>query len=311
MTFSLASLDYQGQIHAALKQDDNFWLLAGAEELGLTIPASLIEVVKDWDNTFPVLKAIASAAAEGRLAKKYAIHETEACLALPLQYPRKVFCTGANYADHLEEMGVVIEKDHENGPFFYLKPASSSLVGPGDSVHIPSGCNYFDWEAEMVVVFGRSGRDISVERALDYVAAYTLGVDFTARDQMETTGPFKFDFTLGKCQDRTAPIGPVLVPKEFIDGENIFFQLDVNGERKQSTSTANMTYSLAEQIAGISKRVLIEAGDILFTGSPAGVGFARGERLKIGDKVAVAAESIGVLEVVIQPPLSQNVTLAA
>lgn len=311
MTFSLASLDYRGQTHAALKQGDRFWLLAGARELGLEVPATLIDIFKDWDNTYPAVREIAAAAAQGRIKDEFGIHERHACLALPLQYPRKVFCTGANYADHLEEMGVMMEKDSINGPFFYLKPASSSLAGPGESVHIPAGCNYFDWEAEMVVVFGRGGRDIPPEQALDHVAAYTLGIDFTARDQMETTGPFKFDFTLGKCQDRTAPVGPVLVPKEFIDGEQITFRLDVNGDRKQSTSTANMTYTLAEQIAGISRRVLIEAGDILFTGSPAGVGLARGERLKIGDKVVVAADGIGAMEVVIQPPIKRSATLAA
>lgn len=223
MMFALASIRRNGQTYAALKLGEYYWLLEGAEKLGLRVPAALIDIFKDWDNVYPMIKATAAAAADGRLGGEYAVREANAVLVLPLQYPRKVFCTGANYADHLEEMGVVIEKDCENGPFFYLKPASSSLVGPGDGVHIPSGCNYFDWEAEMVVVFGRGGRDIPVEQALDYVAAYTLGIDFTARDQMETTGPFKFDFTLGKCQDRTAPVGPVLVPKEFLDGEKINF----------------------------------------------------------------------------------------
>jgi len=310
MMFALAAISLDGKTCPALRLGDRFWLLAGGEEIGLNVPASLIDIFKDWDSTYPTIKAIAAAAEAGRLKEEYGIPEADAKLTLPLQFPRKVFCTGANYADHLEEMGVAIEKDHENGPFFYMKPASSSLAGPGESVHIPAGCNYFDWEAEMVVVFGREGRDIPVERALDYVAAYTLGIDFTARDQMETKGIFKFDFTLGKCQDLTAPIGPVLVPKEFLDGEKIKFWLDVNGQRKQSTTTANMTYTLAEQIAGISKRVLIEAGDILFTGSPAGVGIARGERLGIGDRVVVAAEQIGVMEVVIQPPL-KSVAIAA
>jgi 2-keto-4-pentenoate hydratase/2-oxohepta-3-ene-1,7-dioic acid hydratase in catechol pathway len=221
----------------------------------------------------------------------------------------EVFSVGTNYADHLAEMGGGMEKVAGRAPFFYMKPRSTALTGPGQTVHIPPGCSNFDWEVEVVVVFGQGGRNIPLESALDCVAGYTLGIDFTSRDQFEAPHiPFKFDMVLGKCQDRTAPVGPAIVPKEFVDGENLNFRLSVNGIPKQDASTANMIYSLAEQISGISKAVRIEAGDILFTGSPAGVGAPRGERLKIGDKVVVEADVIGRMEVVIQPPLNASTT---
>ncbi|MBC7204664.1 MAG: fumarylacetoacetate hydrolase family protein, partial [Pusillimonas sp.] len=163
--------------------------------------------------------------------------------------------------------------------------------------YIPTGCANFDWEAEMVVVFGRGGRNIPKDKALDCVAGYMLGVDFTARDQMAAPPPFVFDFTLGKCQDRTAPVGPYVVPKEFVDGADIHFSLSVNGVQKQSTTTAKMIYSLQEQISGISKRVQIEPGDIMFTGSPAGVGAAHNESAHAGDLIVLSSPQLGELRV--------------
>lgn len=309
MTFALASIQHSGRVSAAIKVDGTFWpLSATAERLGIPgLSGSLMDIFKSWEENRTSIRRIADAVLGGRVPNDISFDEREVELVLPLQYPRKVFCVGANYADHLAEMGVVIEKVEGRAPFFFMKPASTALTGPGETVHVPAGCTNFDWEAEVVVVFGRGGRDIPKESALDYVAGYTLGIDFTARDQFAAPHlPFKFDFALGKCQDRTAPIGPVIVPKECVDGENIAFRLSVNGVRKQDGSTADMIYSLAEQIAGISKAVQIEPGDILFTGSPAGVGGARGESLTIGDRVVVESDAIGRMEVVIQAPLNKN-----
>ena len=169
-------------------------------------------------------------------------------------------------------------------PFFFLKPPSTVLSGPGPTVFMPRDCKNLDWEAEMVVVFGKGGKDITPERALEHVAGYTLGIDFTARDLFSAPDSFfKFNFVLGKCQDTLSPVGPAIVPAAFADGEDLHFSLSVNGVKKQSTSTRNMIYSLAEQIAGVSRGVRIEAGDLMFTGSPAGVGLPRGEKLAPGE----------------------------
>ena len=304
MSFSLASVKIGPETLPAIGCDGRMWPLpAAAASLGLAPPPpSLTQVFADWDVWQPIIYQIGAAVIAGEVAPDIALGENHE-LALPLAYPRKVFCTGANYADHLAEMGASLSKVEGRHPFFSLKPPTTCLVGPGPTVAIPQGCGNFDWEVEVVIVFGRSGRTISQERAMDHVAGYTLGIDFTARDQFLAPHlPFKFDFVLGKCQDRTTPIGPVIVPKDFVDLQDLHFSLSVNGVRKQDGNTANMVYSLAEQIAGISRAVTIEAGDILFTGSPAGVGAARGESLQVGDCVEVESPLTGAMQVVIQPP---------
>ncbi|RKE38648.1 2-keto-4-pentenoate hydratase/2-oxohepta-3-ene-1,7-dioic acid hydratase in catechol pathway [Paraburkholderia sp. BL23I1N1] len=308
MTFALASISDGGRVSAALRIGSTFWSLPlAAKRLGLgDLPNQLSDIFGLWHENRDAVMRVADAADTGRLSD-LAIDEHDAHIVLPLQYPRKVFCVGANYADHLAEMQVVIEKVEGRAPFFFMKPATTALTGPGHSVHIPAGCSNFDWEAELVVVFGRGGRNISPEAALDHIAGYTLGIDFTARDQFVAPHlPFNFDFSLGKCQDKGTPIGPVIVPKEFVDGERLDFRLSVNGVQKQRGCTADMIYSFAEQIAGISRAICIEPGDIMFTGSPAGVGAANGESLSAGDRVVVEAEAIGHMEVVIQASVGRE-----
>jgi 2-keto-4-pentenoate hydratase/2-oxohepta-3-ene-1,7-dioic acid hydratase in catechol pathway len=286
---------------------DRYWFVgAAAREARIPgLAASLIELFAGWDSALPRLRRLARAIERGTVSRRHSVDAKLAKLQTPLQFPRKAYCVGANYRDHLEEMNAahLIKKEPGAAPFFFLRPPSTSIVGPGKTVHIPPGCANFDWEAEMVVVFGKGGRNIRPERALDHVAGYTLGIDFTARDLLvQPEFFFKFNFALGKCQDTTSPIGPTIVPKEFVDGSDFTFSLSVNGVRKQSTSTKAMIYSLPEQIAGVSQAIRIEAGDVMFTGSPAGVGAPRGERLKPGDRIVVESAAIGAMEVVIQPP---------
>ena len=307
MNFALASIKHKDETIAALRIGDRFWLLSSCgAELGIVgLSTDLAQVFESWtdlkDDVWRIYRAIES----GAIPQQFSLPEAGTELSIPLKRPRKVFCVGANYADHLAEMGGKLEKIEGKAPFFFMKP-STSLTGPGKSVYLPSGCNNFDWEVEVVIVFGRGGRRISMESALNHVAGYTLGVDFTARDQFFAPHlPFKFDFILGKCQDRTTPIGPVIVPIEFSNIEDVRFSLSVNGVKKQESSTSKMIYSLAEQISGISNAVEIEAGDILFTGSPAGVGAPKGESLKAGDRVVVESDLTGSMEVIIQPPHTQ------
>jgi 2-keto-4-pentenoate hydratase/2-oxohepta-3-ene-1,7-dioic acid hydratase in catechol pathway len=187
-------------------------------------------------------------------------------------------------------------------PFFFMKPPSTSLVGPGRTVRIPPGCHYFDWEVEVAVIIGRGGRDIPESRAMRHVAGYSVGIDFTARDLFfQPESFFKFNFTLGKAQDTMSPLGPVVVPAAFLPRRPALnFGLWVNGVRKQFASTADMIYSISEQIAGISRSVTLDPADVIFTGSPAGVGLPRGEKLAPGDRVRVAADYVGEMEVVIR-----------
>lgn len=259
------------------------------------LPSEAMELFRDWRTSLALLEKLS------RKPKGKPIPKPK--LLTPLRYPRKLFCVGANYKDHLEEMnaGHLARKLPGVPPFFFMKPPSTTLVGPGKTVRIPAGCENFDWEVEFVVVFGKGGSNIKEKDALRHVAGYSVGIDFTARDLFFSEERFfKFDFVLGKCQDSMSPVGPTLVPKQFLDGQNTRFSLSVNGSLKQSGCTADMIYSLPEQIAGVSRAVSIEPGDMMFTGSPAGVGLPRGEKLKTGDVVRIEAELVGSMEVVIQ-----------
>lgn len=305
--FALATIARGRSAAAAIRIDDRFWPIGlAARAAGINgLDGPLVALFDDWPRAWPRLQRLARAIGQNKVPRRLAVELRQAIVQTPLQFPRKAYCVGANYADHLEEMNAahLINKVAGVPPFFFMRPPSSNIVGPGKTVHIPPGCNNFDWEAEMVVVFGKGGRNIAPRNALDHIAGYTLGIDFTARDLFVAPDSFfKFNFTLGKCQDTTGPVGPAIVPKAFIDGEDLVFSLAVNGVRKQHGSTAKMIYTLAEQIAGVSRAIAIEPGDVMFTGSPAGVGMPRGERLKPGDRVTVSNDAIGAMEVVIQKP---------
>jgi len=300
MSFAIGTIDIGGGKTApALRVGGEVYpldVLAAAS--GLALPKSALEIFDHWVDVFPKLEELA----RGIRDRKWAVEglaPASVTLGKPVE-SRKVFCVGANYADHLREMGDPAERRAGQRPFFYLKPPTA-LSAPGNAVWIPGGCNNFDWEVEMVVVFGKGGSNIPEDRALSHIAGYTLGIDFTSRDQfIDPELIFKFHFVLGKCQDRTAPIGPWIVPAAYLDGGNIDFSLDVNGVGKQSANTGSMLFSLAEQIAEVSRRVRIEPGDLMFTGSPAGVGLPRGEKLAPGDVVTARGREIGMLQVGIE-----------
>ena len=295
--YTLATLRHGGALVGALRVGDAYWPLAAP------LPAELITVFAQWPQHATALDAFAAQAAAGGASG--GIAAAEAVLATPLLYPRKCFCVGANYQSHLDEMKASeIRKVPGKPPFFFLKPPSTSFVGPGPTVHIPRGCDNFDWEVELAVVFGRGGRNIPEARAMEYVAGYTLACDFTSRNQMFAPETFfKFDFTLGKCQDTTTPVGPAILPAHLVpDPRAIEFALAVNGVEKQRAHAADMIYTLAEQIAGVSRAIAIEPGDVMLTGSPAGVGWPRGEKLAPGDRVTLWGAGIGEMTLVIQPP---------
>jgi 2-keto-4-pentenoate hydratase/2-oxohepta-3-ene-1,7-dioic acid hydratase in catechol pathway len=311
--FTLGSLLARGSPVAALRllpeagaiaADGPWWpLAASARAAGIDgLEGSLPALFDRWQAAFPRLKRLARAIAAGEMKRSIAVPAARARLDTPLRHPRKLVCVGANYADHLAEMGASsIRKVPGVAPFFFLKPPTTVISGPGEALRIPRGCSNLDWEAEVVVVFGKGGRDIAPEKALGHIAGYTLGIDFTARDLFHQPDSFfQFNFTLGKCADGLTPVGPAIVPAAFADGGDLPFALSVNGATKQSSSTRHMVYTLAEQIAGVSRSVRIEAGDLMFTGSPAGVGLPRGERLHPGDRVRIESDKIGAMEVLIQ-----------
>jgi 2-keto-4-pentenoate hydratase/2-oxohepta-3-ene-1,7-dioic acid hydratase in catechol pathway len=221
----------------------------------------------------------------------------------PLLYPGKILCAGANYFDHLAEMGMPGAKKSEQRLFFFMKPPRNAVVGEGDTVRIPIGSKAFDWEIELAAVIGTRARNVDVETALSHVALYTIAVDFSARDHNRAPETFyKLDWVAGKANDTCCPLGPRLVPPDIhADWQNVGLRLSVNGAVKQDGRTSDMIFSIAEQISIASRIMTLDPGDVLLTGTPAGVGAPKGTFLNIGDRVDAAIEGIGQLSVRIQP----------
>jgi len=209
----------------------------------------------------------------------------------PIRCPGKVICVGLNYADHARESGM--EPPAE--PVIFNK-FPTTLGGHGDPVALPRASRAVDYEAELVVVMAAGGRHIAPDRALRHVAGYTCGNDISARDwQLEKPGG---QWLLGKSFDSFAPTGPVLVTADEIPAPGkLAIRCRLNGQTMQDSNTDQLIFSVAELIAYISDVCTLEPGDLIFTGTPPGVGMARRPPvyLKPGDTLEVEIERIGVL----------------
>jgi 2-keto-4-pentenoate hydratase/2-oxohepta-3-ene-1,7-dioic acid hydratase in catechol pathway len=212
-------------------------------------------------------------------------------LLAPIPDPQKVLCVGLNYADHARESGV--EPPPE--PVFFCK-FPTAVAAHDDVIRLPKQSSQVDYEAELVVVIGRGGRDIPKEKALEHVAGYCPGHDVSARDwQLNKPGK---QWLLGKTFDTFAPYGPALTtPDEAGDPHNLKIQLRLNGKTLQDSTTAQLIFKLDELIAYVSQVCTLTPGDVIFTGTPPGVGMARKPQvfLKPGDVAEVEIENLGTL----------------
>jgi len=208
---------------------------------------------------------------------------------LSIEPPGKIICVGLNYRDHAEETGAELPK----APLLFAKWANT-LIGHGDPIVLPRESQEVDYEAELGVVIGTRGRHISESDALDHVRGYICVNDVSARDLQFADG----QWTRGKSPDTFCPVGPRLVPREEIaDPQALAIRCILNGETMQDSSTANMIFSVAEIISYVSRTVTLEPGDLIATGTPAGVGVFRDPKvlLKDGDEVTVEVEGLGAL----------------
>ncbi|OGI37485.1 MAG: 5-carboxymethyl-2-hydroxymuconate isomerase [Candidatus Muproteobacteria bacterium RBG_16_62_13] len=218
-------------------------------------------------------------------------------LLAPIPRPRKnIMCLGWNYAEHVSESAGVTKREHNvpTDPIVFTK-CVTSVIGPGGAIPLhASVTQQLDWEVELAVVIGRGGRDIPKERALDHVFGYTIINDVSARDVQ-----FRHkQYFLGKSLDGTCPMGPWIVTADEIpDPQALRLQSRVNDVGKQDANTRDMVFDVATIIATLSRGMTLEPGDVIATGTPSGVGFARTppEFLKAGDVVECEIEKIGVL----------------
>jgi 2-keto-4-pentenoate hydratase/2-oxohepta-3-ene-1,7-dioic acid hydratase in catechol pathway len=233
----------------------------------------------------------------------------EVQLQAPILYPGALFCAGANYWDHAKEMaerearmsGKPAQPVVKVGdPWFFIKTAAHSIIGPGAPARLPAVSKAIDWEAELGVVIGKSGRNIPLDRAFDIVAGYTIVNDLSARDlgtrKERAGGPFFWDWIGQKCFEDAAPMGPWITPASFVrDPSNLSIKLWVNDELKQNSNTSQLIHGIAEQITYLSQHVTLRPGDVIATGTPAGVGAPHNTFLKVGDTVKIEIEGLGTL----------------
>jgi 2-keto-4-pentenoate hydratase/2-oxohepta-3-ene-1,7-dioic acid hydratase in catechol pathway len=261
--------------------------------------ATMLELLEDWAQAADILRAIEIDDAP--------VLRHDALLA-PIRWPRKVICAGVNYRRHIREMGGEVPAEGWK-PFFFLKPPTTTVIGPADAiiVHSPETARY-DWEAELAVVIGIGGRDISRGDALSHVAGYCVANDITARGhhkrQAVPADAFVYDWFASKSVDGSLPLGPGITPAFGVpDPQDLRLRLWVNGELQQDESTSDMICTVAELVSAASEVVTLEPGDVIPSGTPSGVGAGRGLFLRPGDVVRTTIDGLGTLEnPVIDPP---------
>jgi 2-keto-4-pentenoate hydratase/2-oxohepta-3-ene-1,7-dioic acid hydratase in catechol pathway len=208
---------------------------------------------------------------------------------LPIRRPEKIVCVGLNYRDHAEEQGT----DLPTAPLLFAK-WPNALIGPGEPIVIPRASKQVDYEAELGVVIGTRVRGVSVENALEAVAGYLCVNDVSARDLQFSDG----QWTRGKSPDTFCPVGPELIPTATVgDPQALAIRCLLNGEVMQDSTTANMVFTVAEIVSYASETMTLEPGDLIATGTPAGVGIFRKPPVLLsdGDEVTIEIEGLGAL----------------
>jgi 2-keto-4-pentenoate hydratase/2-oxohepta-3-ene-1,7-dioic acid hydratase in catechol pathway len=283
--------------------------------------ASVLELLHDWDAALPVLRRLAE-----RLASTSPAGEPASALNVhpPVDLPRQVFCTGANYRKHVVDLTIdtgvgpaglqgdalrrwaedmMDERARTGEPYLFVK-AVCAIAGPNDDILLPAGSEKPDWEAELAVVIGRGGRHIRRDDAMQHVAGYTISNDLTCRDRIARTD-YKMlgtDWLQAKSSPTFLPLGPVLVPACFVpDPHRLKIVLKLNGQTMQDETTADMIFDIPRQIEYISQHVTLLPGDIICTGSPAGNGTHYHRFLRPGDVLDVAIEGLGAQRNVCRP----------
>jgi 2-keto-4-pentenoate hydratase/2-oxohepta-3-ene-1,7-dioic acid hydratase in catechol pathway len=209
-------------------------------------------------------------------------------MTLPIPRPGKIVCVGLNYKDHAEEQGVELPA----APLLFAK-FTTSLIGPGEPIVIPSNVTKCDYEAELGVVIGTTVRNVSRENALEAVAGYVVANDVSARDLQFADG----QWTRGKSPDTFCPVGPLVPAADVPDPHALAIRAILNGETMQDSSTGNLIFGIDEVISYVSQTATLEAGDLILTGTPAGVGVFRDPQrlLRAGDEITIEIDGVGSL----------------
>lgn len=236
---------------------------------------------------------------EGPAELLSALDDTE--LMAPLPCPGKLMCLAGNFADHILEGGGIYPGKEKMIPRFFIKPCTA-VIGTGGTIRIPDTTKFADWELELAVVIGRSGRDFSVAEAQDAIVGYTIFNDISARELTfrdnlpMQEGDYYFDWLVGKWLDTFGPMGPwITTADEISDPTRLRMRLYLNDELQQDASSGQMIFSPAEALSFITQFVTVEPGDIISMGTPAGVGHSKKLKLQPGDRIRGEIAELGIL----------------
>ncbi len=241
------------------------------------------QVIRSWGEIRPFIEEIL-------VNHSTAIPEETLHFAPAICHPEKILCVGLNYQNHIKESKMEFPKF----PVIFSK-FNNALAAHKEKITLPNSAQKYDYEAELVIVIGKEGKNIKREDALSYVFGYTIGNDLSARDlQMRTS-----QWLIGKSCDGFAPIGPYLVTADEINPDQLDICCEVNGEIRQQSNTKHMIFNCADIISYISQYMTLKPGDIIFTGTPQGVilGYPESEQvwLKSGDRIRISIENLGTL----------------
>ena len=270
-----------------------------ADATGNPADATVIALLESWDGS---LKRLDAAVEKGA---SLAFPLASAKLLAPIPRPVAVYCAGANYRDHANEMARAQGKPEPVDPHtlglhsWHFIKLGHCVVGQNETVKLPT--QKVDWEVELAAVIGKQCRNVSLDDAFSVIMGYTVANDLSARDLGQRKGlpdnsNFRVDWVSHKCFDGSCPMGPwITLSRDIGDAHNLKLGLDVNGVKKQDSNTKELIFDIQEQIRDISARITLYPGDIILTGTPAGVGAGKGEFLKPGDKVRCWVDRIGDL----------------
>lgn len=291
-----ATFKHQDKTHIGLVENDVVTPIDSiGHKTGTEFPASILEIIDGGDEILASIDAARKDLNENQLAA-IALPLAEVTLLAPIPRPRKnIIGIGLNYTEHVAESARTLDtsKDLPQQPVIFSKPPTAVTATNTAIIHNPKLTQQLDWEVELAVVIGKGGKYISKENALDHVFGYTVINDISARDCRRAG-----QWIVSKGQDTFAPMGPVLVTKDEIpDPHNLDLWLTVNGVEKQRSNTKFMLFRIADLIEDLSTVFTLEPGDIIATGTPAGVGAGRDpqEWMWHGDVVEATVEGIGTI----------------
>lgn len=257
-------------------------IVVGKTIVDTGIDGTMIDLIKDWRTLKPGLEALAE--------KGEGVPLASVKLEAPIQRPGKIFAIGLNYADHIEESKMGTPERQ-----VWFSKAQTSINGPYDPIKIARGTMTADYEAELVAIIGHGGKHIATGDAQSAVFGYCVGNDVTERMWQHATP----QWSLGKSFDTHAPIGPWIVTADEIeDPHTLGIRCFVNGEERQSSNTKHLVFDIWKQVEHLSVGMTLEPGDVLFTGTPGGIGAAMDPRvfLKAGDVVRCEVDGLGHIE---------------